>query len=134
MIRRTQRARKILTEFGLKNNEKLRIYVDIWGNREYAEKLGYHGNIVYKPILVDKNGFEKIIYKHKKGLPTLDELKMMFQDWKGRLERRSDNLRLRQVATLLYELAEIKTYFDERKLTSFTNCFEQRKVVQLSRL
>jgi len=115
IIRRTKRATKILTEFELKNNEKLRIYVDIWGDREYAKKLGYYGNIVYKPVLVNKDGFENIIYKHKMGLPTLEELKRLFQDWNDKLERGSDTLRLKQVATSLYELAEIKTFFDERK-------------------
>jgi len=115
IVRRSRRARKILTEFELKNDEKLRILVDIWGNMEYAKKLGYHDNILYKPVLVNKDGTQKDIYKNRKGLPTLEELKTLYQDWKYKLKRRNDISRLRETATTLYELAENSTFFEQRQ-------------------
>ena len=114
-IKQTKKAKKILTEFDLVNSEKLRIYVYFWGDEEYARKLGFYGNTVYKPVLIDRNGFEKTIYKSNKGLPTLEELKKFYDDWNERLARRTDAKRLREIAVTLYELAKISTYFDKRQ-------------------
>lgn len=66
MTGRARKARQILTEFDLKNKEKLRIYVYLWGGKEYARSLGYYGNTIYKPVLVDKNGSEKDVYSGKR--------------------------------------------------------------------
>lgn len=114
-IRRIKRARKVLTEFELKNKRKLRIDVHIWGDRKYAEKLGYYGNIVYRPVLVDKEGTVRRIYPGKNGLPTMSELKNLYNDWVSELAHEDDRERLRYVAHSLYELAKTKIYFDSRK-------------------
>jgi len=114
-IRRIRRARKALTEFELKKKRKLRIDVHIWGDRKYAEELGYYGNIVYKPVLVDKEGIARRIYPGKKGLPTMTELKNLYSDWGSELAHEDDGERLRDVANNLYELAKTKIYLDSRK-------------------
>ena len=115
VIRRAKKAKKILTEFALKNNKTLRIYVYFWGDREYAESLGYYGNTIYKPVLIDKDGFEKEIYQGSKGLPSLEELKGLYDDWKKRLLSKSDRKRFKEVTKTLYELAEENTYFSPRQ-------------------
>lgn len=111
VIRQTKKAIKILTEFNLKKGEKLRIYVYFWGDKEYARKLGFYGNTIYKPVLIDKNGFRKDIYKRNKGLHAC----MHYDDWNERLARRTDAKRLKEVADALYELAKISTSFDKRQ-------------------
>jgi len=113
--RGVKRARKILTEFELKNKRKLRIDAHIWGDRKSAEKLGYYGNIVYKPVLVDKGGTARRIYPGKKGLPTMSELKNLYNNWVSELAHEDDRERLRYVANNLYELARTTIYFDSRK-------------------
>jgi hypothetical protein len=113
--RRTKKARKVLAEFELKNKRKLRIDVHIWGDKKYAEKLGYYGNIVYKPVLVDKEGNAKWIYPRKKGLPTMSDLENLYNDWFSELACEDDRERLRYVANNLYELAKTKIYLDSRK-------------------
>jgi len=115
LMRCARKAKKILTEFDLKNNRRLRIYVLFWGERQYAKNLGYYGNTVYKPVLVGADGFEKNIYKHHKGLPTLDELKRFYAEWKGNLAYPVEAKRLKEVAGTLYELAEISTCFEKRQ-------------------
>lgn len=114
-IRQARKAKKILTEFDLRNGRKLRIYVYFWGNEEYAKKLGFHGNTVYKPVLIGKNGFERNVYKGNKGLPTLDELRRFYEGWNEKLARTSDKKRLKEIAKTLLELAEISTYFNGRQ-------------------
>jgi hypothetical protein len=110
-----KRARKVLTEFELKNEKKLRIFVHIWGDRKYAENLGYHGNIVYKPVLVDKKGTVKRIYLGRKGLPTMKEIKNLYSVWVSELADEGDKERLRDLVLTLYELAQTKIYFDSRE-------------------
>lgn len=115
VIRRAKKAKKILTEFDLRNGEKLRIYVYFWGSQNYAEDLGYTGNTIYKPVLIDHDGFEREIYKGKKSLPTLKELKNLYNDWNGELASKMDAKRLKSVSNMLYELAGISTFFDSRQ-------------------
>lgn len=114
-IRRARKARKVLTEFLLKDGRKLRIDVLIWGNKEYARELGYYGNVIYKPVVVDKNGTAETIYRGRKGLPTLEELSNLYRKWKPLLADRDERARLKEVADTIHELAEEKTYFDGRQ-------------------
>lgn len=114
-IRRIKRARKVLTEFELKNGRKLRIDVLIWRDRKHAEELGYYGNIVYRPVAVDKEGTAKWIYSRRKGLPTMSELKNLYHEWVSELAHKDDRERLRYVASNLYELARTKVFLSPRK-------------------
>ena len=114
-IRRAKRTKKILTEFDLRNGEKLRIYVYFWGNQKYARDLGYAGNTIYKPVLVDPDGFKREIYEGRKGLPTLAELKSFYNDWNGKVASKMEAKRLKSVSKILYELAQISTFFNPRQ-------------------
>lgn len=109
MAKKARKARKTLTEFSLKDGGKLRIDVLIWGDTKYAEEMGYHGNVVYIPILVSKDGISKRVYPWKRGLPTLKDLDKFYERWKDLLLREREKRRLRDVAATLRELAEEKT-------------------------
>jgi len=114
-IRRAKKARKVLTEFRLKDGRKLRIDLVIWGNREYARKLGYYGNAIYKPLIVNEDGETENIYSGKDGLPKLEELSDFYHQWKALLANESERTRLKEVANTIRELAEESTYFDGRQ-------------------
>lgn len=114
LAKKAIKARKILTEFSLKNGKKLRIDVMIWGNATYAQKMGYHGNIVYIPILVSKDGRSRRVYQWRKGLPTLTDLDNFYERWKDSLSSEKEKRHLREVATTLRELAEENTYLNSR--------------------
>ena len=114
-VRRARKARKVLTEFDLKYGKKLRIDVLIWGDATYASEMGYHGNVVYIPILVSRKGEPKRIYPWKKGLPTLEDLDNFYKRWRKQLLNEREKRRLRELASMLQELAEEKTYFNSRQ-------------------
>jgi len=114
LAKKAIKARKILTEFHLKDGKKLRIDVMIWGDVTYAQKMGYYGNIVYIPILVSKDGRSRRIYPRRKGLPKLTDLDNFYERWKDSLSSEKEKSRLREVATTLRELAEEKTYLNSR--------------------
>jgi len=99
----------------LRNGEKLRIYVYFWGSQKYAKDLGYTGNTIYKPVLVNQDGFEREIYGGKEGLPTLAESKSFYDDWNGKVASKMEAKRLKSISKILYELAEISTFFNSRQ-------------------
>jgi hypothetical protein len=114
MAKKAIRARKILTEFNLKDGKKLRIDVMIWGDATYAQKMGYYGNIVYIPILVSKDGISRCVYSGRTGLPKLTDLDNFYERWKDLLSSEKEKRRLREVAITLRELAEEMTYLNSR--------------------
>jgi len=115
LAKKSKRARKVLTEFDLWNGKKLRIDVLIWGDPTYASEMGYRGNVVYIPILVNAKGESRRIYPWKKGVPTLKDLDNFYERWKDSLLSEKDKRRLKELAKTLRELAEEKTYFDSRQ-------------------
>lgn len=114
MAKKARKARKTLTEFNLKDGEKLRIDVLIWGDTTYAKEMRYQGNVVYIPVLVSKDGRPKHVYPWRKGLPTLKDLDNFYDRWKDLISSEKEKRRLREVAMTLRELAEEKTCLSSR--------------------
>lgn len=115
LARTARKARKTLTEFNLKNGKKLRIDVLIWGDTTYAKEMGYKGNLIYIPVLVNKDGRRpKHIYPWRKGLPTLKDLDNFYERWKNLLSSEKEKRHLREVTMTLRELAEEKTCLSSR--------------------
>lgn len=110
-----RKARKVLTEFSLEDGKKLRIDVLIWGDETYAKEMKYHGNVVYIPLLVNKNGKAKRVYPWEKGLPTLDDLDDFYKHWAGLLSDKREKRRLKELAITLRELADESTFFNTRQ-------------------
>jgi len=115
LAKKARKARKVLTEFYLKDGKKLRIDVLIWGDATYATEKGYHGNVVYIPLIVSAEGKPCRVYPWKKGLPTLEDLDNFYERWKDSLSNEKEKRRLKELAKTLRELAEEKTCFDSRE-------------------
>ena len=67
------------------------------------------------PVLIDKEGHQKKVYKGKKGVPTLKELDEFYNCWKKRLRSWSDRERLKIVQKTLCELAQTNICFNKRQ-------------------
>jgi hypothetical protein len=115
LVKRARKARKVLTEFDLKDGKKLRIDVLIWGDAAYASEMGYRGNAVYIPLLVNAEGKPRRVYPWKRGVPTLVDLDNFYESWKDSLSDEREKRRLKEVAKTLRELAEEKVCLDSRE-------------------
>ena len=93
-----------LVEFPLEEGNVLRVNVWVWGGVAEAQKYGYKGNLVYRPVIVDSAGRSHWVYRRNKGIPTEQDWKRLCDDWELRLKRSADKKFLRRIRNTFYPL------------------------------